>query len=398
MPALGAYDDRDPVEVGRRVRLARDHGVDAFVYGTFWCRGKRVFEDALDLGFLGSAEASTATFGVMWANRMPRRVLPVRRADLPVIDDGRRVPSDVDDFVAFVAHVATRYFARPTYLRVDGRAYLSIFDSTFFVRELGLEAATEAVRARARAWLASRGLPDLYLVAIDPAPDVIGRMASVGFDAVSHYVLLPDWTGPVAPGLRGVRAAARGRVGRATPPPRACRTCPPSRPGWDASPRGADFGPRRPDKYPWSPVVVGEHPDRFRAAVARAVAWARARGPRRPAGDGRVAQRVERGALPRARHAVRHRLARGAARRPRGRRGPFRAPARDAAGRAWRGSRPDAAHGPGGAAGPAASRRAARTARTPTTTSVIPTSGATNSNATHEKPWSASCRVAANTR
>ena len=30
-------------------------------------------------------------FAVMWANRMPRRVLPVRRADLPVIDqvDGR---------------------------------------------------------------------------------------------------------------------------------------------------------------------------------------------------------------------------------------------------------------------------------------------------------------------
>lgn len=274
VPALGAYDDRDPVEVGRRVRLARDHGVDAFVYGTFWCRGKRVFEDALDLGFLGSAEASTSTFGVMWANRMPRRVLPVRRADLPVIDDGRRVPSDVDDFVAFVAHVATRYFARPTYLRVGGRAYLSIFDSTFFVRELGFEAATEAVRA-ARAWLASRGFPDLHLVAIDPAPDVIGRMAAVGFDAVSHYVLLPDWTGP---SLQDYEAYAVLRAGEWDGYAAASGLpyVPSVAPGWDASPRGADFGPRRPDKYPWSPVVVGEHPDRFRAAVARAVAWARA--------------------------------------------------------------------------------------------------------------------------
>ena len=280
VPALGAYDDRDPVEVGRRVRLARDHGVDAFVFGTFWCRGKRVFEDALDLGFLGSAEASTATFGVMWANRMPRRVLPVRRADLPVIDDGRRVPSDVDDFVAFVSHVATRYFTRPTYLRVGGRAYLSIFDSTFFVKELGLAAATEAVRA-ARAWLASRGLPDLYLVAIDPAPDVIGRMASVGFDAVSHYVLLPDWTGP---SLQDYEAYAVRRAGEwdGYAAASGLRYVPSVAPGWDASPRGADFGPRRPDKYPWSPVVVGEHPDRFRAAVARAVAWARARAPDDP--------------------------------------------------------------------------------------------------------------------
>ena len=37
----------------------------------------------------------------------------------------------------------------------------------------------------------------------------------------------------------------------------------------------ADFGAERPRKYPWSPVVTGEHPDLFRAAVARAAAFTR---------------------------------------------------------------------------------------------------------------------------
>ena len=101
VPALGEYDDRDPIEVGRRIGLALHHGVDAFVYCFYWCRGKRVFEDALDQGFLGSSE-SDLPFAVMWANRMPRRVLPVRRADLPVIDETRRVTSDVEDFVELV--------------------------------------------------------------------------------------------------------------------------------------------------------------------------------------------------------------------------------------------------------------------------------------------------------
>ena len=91
VPLFGPYDDRDPVEVGRRVRLATAHGVDAFVHGFFWCRGKRVFQDALDLGFLGSDEGSRAPFALMWANRMPRRVLPVARADLPVIEEDRLV-------------------------------------------------------------------------------------------------------------------------------------------------------------------------------------------------------------------------------------------------------------------------------------------------------------------
>jgi hypothetical protein len=49
-------------------------------------------------------------------------------------------------------------------------------------------------------------------------------------------------------------------------------------PGWDASPRGADFGPARPDKYPWSPVVTGEHPDLFREAVRRAARFATGQG------------------------------------------------------------------------------------------------------------------------
>ncbi|MEI6129717.1 MAG: glycoside hydrolase family 99-like domain-containing protein, partial [Planctomycetota bacterium] len=39
--------------------------------------------------------------------------------------------------------------------------------------------------------------------------------------------------------------------------------------GWDASPRGADFGDARPDKYPWAPVVTGEHPEKFATALRR---------------------------------------------------------------------------------------------------------------------------------
>jgi hypothetical protein len=44
-------------------------------------------------------------------------------------------------------------------------------------------------------------------------------------------------------------------------------------PGWDASPRAADFGDERPRKYPWSPVVTGEHPTLFGEALARAHAF-----------------------------------------------------------------------------------------------------------------------------
>ncbi|MEM6791030.1 MAG: glycoside hydrolase family 99-like domain-containing protein [Myxococcota bacterium] len=274
VPALGAYDDRDPVAVDARVALAAAHGIDALVYGFFWCRGKRVFQDALDLGYLGAAATGPRLpFALMWANRMPRRVLPVRRADLPVIAGTRRVRTDVEDFVALIAYVAERYFGRTDYLTVDGRPYFSIFDATFFVRELGREGVAKAV-AGARRWLREHGMPDLHLAAIDPAADVVGDLAGLGFDSVTHYVFLPEWKGPPQQDYARCaadRARAWGTFGACSDLP----YMPSVAPGWDASPRAADFGPERPRKYPWSPVVVGEHPERFAEAMRRAVVYAR---------------------------------------------------------------------------------------------------------------------------
>ena len=280
VPSLGIYDDRDPVQVGQRIGLAREYGIDAFVYGLFWCRGKRVFEQALDRGFLGSSPGKSAPFAVMWANRMPRGVLPVRRADLPVIVDERRVSSDVEDFEALMAMVAENYFTRPNYLRVGGRAYFSIYDSTHFLRELGLEDARRAI-ACAREWLSAHGHPELHLAAIDPAPEVIGELSAAGFDSVTHYVLLPDWKGP---SQQDYRACAERR---ASEWPRfavesGLPYVPAVAPGWDASPRAADLGRERPGKYPWSPVVVGEHPEHFRAALLRAIEFARRTSPLEP--------------------------------------------------------------------------------------------------------------------
>lgn len=274
LPLWGRYDDRDPHEVGRRIAAARAHGIDAFVYGFFWCRGKRVFQDALDLGFLGSSEGASAPFALMWANRMPRRVLPVRRADLPVIDPERQVPSDVEDFVQFLAYLGERYFVRPNYVRVQGRLYFSIFDTSFFLRELGLEAATAAI-VKAREHLRARGLGELHLAAIEPGRDVRPHLPRVGFDSVTNYVLLPDWNGPFLQDY-----AERARLCAETWPELA-RECalpymPSVSPGWDASARGADFGDARPTKYPWWPVVTGESPELFREALVRALRWASA--------------------------------------------------------------------------------------------------------------------------
>ncbi|MEO0480291.1 MAG: glycoside hydrolase family 99-like domain-containing protein [Planctomycetota bacterium] len=269
VPALGEYDDRDPEAVGQRVRLAVDHGIDGLVFGVFWCRGKRVFEDGLDRGFLQSVEGDRVPFACMWSNRMPRRVLPVPRDKGPVIDPGRRVDSDVADFVAFVEMLEENYFRRPNYLRIGGCPYLSIFDSSFFVRELGDELAAEAI-ASVREMLLSKGYPGLHLVAVEPNDEVAPKVARLGFDSVTHYVFLPDWKGPYQ---QDYSEMAELRASQWASFAERCQLpySPSVTPGWDATPRGADFGDARPDRYPWSPVVVGEGPAEFEQALRRAL-------------------------------------------------------------------------------------------------------------------------------
>jgi len=268
VPLLGAYDDRDPDEVRLRLELAAEHGIDGLVYGLFWCRGKRVFEDALDRGLLGSPQGRAFPFAVMWANRMPRRVLPVRSSSDPVLSDDRRVPSDVPDFVELIATLARQYFHRENYIRVDGRPYLSIYDSTFFIEELGLDWAREAIRA-ARSWLTDNSFGELHLAAIEPSKAVLGAVRAVGFDSVTHYVHLPDWKGPQCQDYATRAAHCAGEWDHFASTSR-LPYMPSVSPGWDATPRAADFGPEKPRKYPWSPVITGEHPDLFRQALDRA--------------------------------------------------------------------------------------------------------------------------------
>ena len=168
--------------------------MDFFVYGFFWSRGKRVFEAALDNGFLGKDGGGDFPFALMWANRMPRGVLPVKHKPGPNIDPGRLVYTDPDDFVELIRFLEERYFSRSNYLCINGMPLFSIFDSTFFLRQLGPGLASLAIY-KAKDYLIKKGYPGLHLMAINPAPAMIAEFKRSGFDSISHYVWLPDWKG-----------------------------------------------------------------------------------------------------------------------------------------------------------------------------------------------------------
>ncbi len=273
IPLEGTYDDSLSATSRKQVTLALTYGVDFFVYGFFWSRGKRVFEDALDKGFLANGDKSDFPFSLMWANRMPRGVLPVKLDHGPEIDPARLVYTDPEDFLSMIKFLEKRYFRRNNYFKINGKPLFSIFDSTFFLRQLGLELATEAIQM-AREYLSRQGHRGFHIMAINPAPSMIDTFKKVGFDSVSHYVWLPDWKGGYQQDYAQL-IEKRCSEWRGFATKSQLTYFPSVSPGWDATPRAAEYGSERPQRYPWWPVVVGEDPSLFSRFLGNAIRYTR---------------------------------------------------------------------------------------------------------------------------
>ena len=119
-------------------------------------------------------------FALMWANRMPRGVLPVKHRSHNNIGPGRLVYTDPDDFLEFIKFIEERYFSRSNYFCVNDMPMLSIFDSTFFLRQLGEGLASLAIH-KAKDYMRKKGYPGLHLIAINPAPAIIHEFKKAGF-------------------------------------------------------------------------------------------------------------------------------------------------------------------------------------------------------------------------
>jgi hypothetical protein len=272
-PLWGEEDESIPAVFSQKIAAAEACGIDFFTFAFYWSRGKRLLEGALEQGFLPALPSgSPFRFALMWANRMPRQVMPVKDVRAAVIDPQRLVYTDPEDFLALVRHLGERYFAHPAYLRLGGAAYLSIFDTTFFLRQLGPERVRLTI-AEARAWLAANGLGALHLAAVDPLAEDRPILSFLGFDSVTHYVFLPEWKGPWQ---QDYAAAAAHKAGlwpifaRESGLP----YCPSVSPGWDATPRAVQYGGEKPRRYPWWPIVTGTSPALFQQAVRRALDYA----------------------------------------------------------------------------------------------------------------------------
>lgn len=275
VPLWGYEDESDPAVMAKKIGAAADHGIDAFIFDWYYYEDGPFLNACLDRGYLGAANRDRVKFSLMWADHDWFDIMPYKR-DSPreLLYPARISPATFD---RLCDHVIRDYFLQPSYWRIEGKPYFSVYDLTALMENFGSMEATRVALDAFRAKAVAAGLPGLHLNAvvwgqailpgektpIDPKALVDG----LGFDSVTsyvwvHHVQLPDQQTDF--GLvrdqyfeYWERAKAMFKV----------PYYPNVSMGWDPSPRCfqedefGNFG------YPFTNTISGNTPERFREAL-----------------------------------------------------------------------------------------------------------------------------------
>jgi hypothetical protein len=282
VPAWGYEDESDPAVMAKKIDAAADHGLDAFIFDWYWYAPGQYLHGGLERGFLQAPNNERLKFGIMWANHDWLDIQPAQRSSRPqVLLDG---PVSLEVFRQATDHVIDVYFSHPSYWRVNGGLYFSIYELMTLVKGLGgMEAARDAL-ADFRARVKAAGLGELHLNAVVWGVQILPNeqqitqpnemLSFLGFDSVTSYVwihhqVLPDFPQTDYAQIREASIKDWTTLTEKFTLP----YFPNATMGWDSSPRTIQSDVLENTGYPYMASLKGNTPGEFRKAIEAARAF-----------------------------------------------------------------------------------------------------------------------------
>ena len=278
-PLWGYEDESDPRVFARKIDAAAGHGLTHFIFDWYWYNDGPYLNRGLENGYLKAANNSRLRFCLMWANHDWLEIHPAKLKVKPLLLYPGAVTRNTFD--GMTDYIISTYFKHPSYWKIAGAPYFSVYELFRLVEGLGGVAKTrdalDAFRKKTRA----AGFPDLHLNAVTwgvkilPGEKSVGNpkelLAALGFSSTTsyvwiHHVALPEF--PVT-GYEYVAKRAQKYWRRAS-----AENGLPYHPnvtmGWDSSARTCQSDVFTNQGYPFMPVLGGNTPAAFRKALAAA--------------------------------------------------------------------------------------------------------------------------------
>ncbi|MGQ9731470.1 MAG: glycosyltransferase WbsX family protein [Candidatus Zipacnadales bacterium] len=276
LPVWGYVDEARPSVMEMKIAVAADHGLDFWIFDWYWYDDGPYLQRCLEDGYLNAQNNARLKFCCMWANHDWIDIHPAKYTD------PRRLlyPGAIgrETFEAIVEHVVGTYFTHPSYFTIDGCPYFSIYELSKLLESFGGVTQTRKALEYFRTQTRATGLPDLHLNAVvwgqpvlpgETAPtDVVQLVRELGFDSVTSYVWIHHYTMPHFPetDFTLVRAAYMA-YWEQTEKRFGLPYYPNVTVGWDSSPRTVQSEAFSNLGYPFTPIMTGHTPDRFRESL-----------------------------------------------------------------------------------------------------------------------------------
>jgi len=276
-PLWGFENEEDPAVMAKKIDVASQHGVDAFIFCWYYFDpptlehpGGKYLSEALENGFMQAPNAGDVSFALMWANH---DVGEMKGAIQP------------ETFEEMTDYIVERYFKHPAYWKVDGCPYFSIYEFDTFLKIFnGNVASARHALERFREKVKAAGFPDLHLNLVlwglkgellTKAFEITTVNSTTSYVWIHHNALQGFPTAQYdAEAHKYFNSVAYGGASNGLENP--ANTLPvPYYPnvtmGWDSSPRtrNADGWNERRD-YPFGAVMVNNKPYAFKKALAKA--------------------------------------------------------------------------------------------------------------------------------
>jgi len=275
-PLLGMEDEADPNVFQKKIDLAAEAGIGHFIFDWYWYEDKPFLNRALEEGYLRASNQDRVKFCLMWANHDWYNLMPARRLELqrPIIYQGTY---DAATFAKVTDYIISHYFKQPSYFRIDGSPYFSIYELKNLIERMGgieiARTAFEQFREKVRA----AGFPDVHLNAVAWGVDGLANLSdifsSLGVRSVTSYTWIHHckMTGFPVSDYADVLVQAEG-YWRTAPSRFGVPYHTDVSMGWDPSPRSCQSDRYEQGTYPFTPILQGNTPQLFRTALAKAKA------------------------------------------------------------------------------------------------------------------------------
>ena len=232
----------------------------------------------LEEGYLQAGNNHRLKFALMWANHDWLDIQPAKRNMKPLLQYPGVVSEEA--FERLTDYIVSKYFKHPSYWKIAGRAYFSVYETFPLVQALGGIEKTQAAFDRFHKKTQAAGLAGLHLNAvawgiIQPLPgeplsqNPKEMLRQLGFDSISSYVWTShEFLSQRFPGDRLFRngAGARRHWQRASGQ-FGLPYYPNVTMGWDSSPRCCRSDKFENAGYPFCPTLKNNTPAAFRAAL-----------------------------------------------------------------------------------------------------------------------------------